>query len=257
MLTTYIAWEVIMSNACCSTSSCFASEKVSGLLRDIGLAEVLAGTKDLAALITGAQKRLSRAERFDGLKVARSANDVEIAEAEFAQARRLATRLSSNVAAIRSDKQCWPRWSQMNSAATQGGVSDALQEARLHWKNALLDSSLDPLEAVEVMEMWDSIAATARDRGPEALLKDIEGWLSEFETILTAKENWGRKPHSPLQWWHWLIIAIIIGAAVATVIACFVFAGCAFIKWIFGGVCLGVSATTGGPLASLCLAIGF
>lgn len=246
-----------MSNTCCCTSSSFASEKVSGLLRDIGLEEVLAGAKDLAALITSAQKRLTRAERFDGLKVARSANDEEVAEAEFAQSRRLATRLSSFVAAIHSDKQCWSRWGQMQSAVTQEGVSDALQEARLHWKNALLESSLAPLEAVEIMEMWDSIVATARDRGPKALLKDIEGWLSEFETVLTAKENWGRNPHSPLQWWHWLIIAIIIGAAVATVIACFVYAGCAFIKWIFLGACVGVSATTGGPLASICLAIGF
>ncbi|MCA1708189.1 MAG: IS3 family transposase [Actinobacteria bacterium] len=58
--------------------------------------------------------------------------------------------------------------------------------------------------------------------GKEALTRFFATWTISFPNssgVLTEGEDFGRRAHSPLEWWQWLIIAVIVGVVIAVVIA--------------------------------------
>jgi hypothetical protein len=93
----------------------------------------------------------------------------------------------------------------------------------------------------EVIEIWDECAKIAADSGVDGLIGNIDTQLSQFIT-LRGEDDRGTRPHSPLPWWKWCIIAWAISSAIFAVIACFWWGGCTWVwaaigavaPWIFG-----------------------
>lgn len=93
----------------------------------------------------------------------------------------------------------------------------------------------------EVLDIWDESAKIASESGVEGLLANMDTQLGEFITV-RGEDDRGTRPHSPLPWWKWVIIAWAISSAVFAVIACFWWGGCSWVwaligaaaPWIFG-----------------------
>lgn len=93
----------------------------------------------------------------------------------------------------------------------------------------------------EVLSIWDENTRIASEGGAEKLFRSLDEQLERL-IELRGEDDRGTRPHSPLPWWKWCVIALVIGAAVFAVIACFWWSGCSWVwpaisaaaPWVFG-----------------------
>jgi len=120
----------------------------------------------------------------------------------------------------------------------------------------LLKSDLPVADVSEMMGIWADTSARLQAQGFVGLFNHLDERLQEFDGILTAAEDWGRRPHSPLQWWQWLLMIGILVISIAALVVCLIWFGCSWIEAVFIVFCAGQLAT-GGWAAGICLGFTF
>ena len=93
----------------------------------------------------------------------------------------------------------------------------------------------------ETIEIWDQVALLAQTSGPAGLVKHLEGQLNEFAERRMTEER-GTSPASPLPWWKYVVIGLLIAVSIFAVVACFVWFRCTYLSdaisgaapWLFG-----------------------
>lgn len=237
----------------------YLRDRGEDFLREFGLDQVNAQFAELARAVASGHKAFRAAERREALGLVspgEGADESEVVtgEDEFEHARGAAN--GAQVALRRARGR--PKWNEAIEFSTQRpeNLRSALRSARKRWITAIARADISAAEAREMRQMWDEVQGIALNEGPDALFSRLDAWFNEMSQILTAERGWGADQHSPLEWWQWLIIIGIIGLAVAALIACLWWAGCAWIKVIFVGVCLAGTAA-GGVAATVCAGARF
>lgn len=228
------------------------------LFKRLGVWEVVQHVGQVENAISRGHQLLRRGERAKALGLDIGQMDESKAEREFALARRHATTARQIVTELTAS----PDWENLIKTVEpilrSEKLQSALLEGRERWATMMLESDLPASDTTEIMEIWDTVSTQVRDQGLTGIFNQLKEHLNEFNTILRPEENWGRHPHSPLEWWQWLIIILVIGLAIAALIVCFFWAGCSWIKAIFVGLCVGAAAGTAQPWwFGVCLSIGF
>lgn len=122
---------------------------------------------------------------------------------------------------------------KMENAHREPEVKDLLLEAREFFVEGLAKFNFRTSEEFkEIVTIWDEATDVASTKGARGLLDHIKDNLEHF-VKLRKQEDRGTKPHSPLPWWKWLIIAAYAGASVFSVIACFVWSAC---TWVWAAI---------------------
>lgn len=119
----------------------------------------------------------------------------------------------------------------------------AFADARTAMFQALTKFNIMPPDFGEVIKIWDEAVAPARRGGAAAILGQLDGNLETLIRLRTQTDR-GNAPHSPLPWWKYVVIALVIGAGIFAVIACFVWSACTWVwpaisavaPWVFGMV---------------------
>jgi hypothetical protein len=127
----------------------------------------------------------------------------------------------------------------------KGDVKKSLAKARTYWIDAIHGADYTAEDAAEIASVWDTTVDAWSKRGIDGLFDQLDGKFAAADTALTREEDFGRGPHSPLATWQWIVIGVIVGIAVAAVIACLIWAGCVWIKEIFIATCWGTGAVGG------------
>jgi hypothetical protein len=118
----------------------------------------------------------------------------------------------------------------------------AVEDARVSFLQAFVKfNRLEPENFSEVNAIWDEVVPIALNEGVEGLLNYTQRNLDDFLSV-RAEDDRGNRPHSPLEWWKWVLIAVILAAGVFAVIACFWWFGCTWVweaisaiaPWVFG-----------------------
>lgn len=105
----------------------------------------------------------------------------------------------------------------------------------------LVKFNIDVEDYKEVLGIWDECTKLATEGGVEGLFKNIDDQLARF-VELRGEDDRGTRPHSPLPWWKWCLMAWAISSAIFAVIACFWWGGCTWVwallgalaPWVFG-----------------------
>jgi hypothetical protein len=117
---------------------------------------------------------------------------------------------------------------------------DVMSDARDAFFQSMIEFNVLPVEFEELLTIWDQVAEQARE-GSRGILAQLDENLETF-VRLRAQPDRGNSAHSPLPWWKYVVIALVIGAAVFAVIACFWWTACTWVwpaisavaPWIFG-----------------------
>jgi hypothetical protein len=133
------------------------------------------------------------------------------------------------------------RMGELGEAHQRDGIDTAFEEARESLTTHLVKFNIPPGDFEEVHKIWEEAESAARRGGVEGVLAHIEENLERF-TSLRGEEDRGTRPHSPLPWWKYVLIAVILAAAVFAVVACFIWFGCSWVwaalglvaPWVFG-----------------------
>lgn len=105
---------------------------------------------------------------------------------------------------------------------------DALTRARQSFATQFAQHDLDPTEFREVLAEWDRVHQLAVSGGLTGVLGDMDSTTAR-EGELRRGPSRGRESASPLPLWKIILVAAAIGAALAAVIACFVWFGCTWV----------------------------
>jgi hypothetical protein len=99
-------------------------------------------------------------------------------------------------------------------------------------------NGLAPEDFDEVQKIWDEVIPIATDSGVSGLLEYTQSNIQQFIEV-RGEDDRGNRPHSPLAWWKWVLIAWLVSSSIFAIIACFVWSGC---SWVWGalGVVAGV-----------------
>lgn len=116
----------------------------------------------------------------------------------------------------------------------------ALDDARTALTQSLVKFNVMEDDFRECLQIWDEVADQGRV-GAGAVLDQMASNLQRF-TELRSQTDRGTSPHSPLPWWKYVVIAIVLGAAIFGIIACFWWSACTWIwpaisavaPWVFG-----------------------
>jgi hypothetical protein len=209
--------------------------------------------RETGRFIYRGHQALRRDELSTALGVDAGSVDRTTVEREMAQARRCAAALSAEVGRARhgtgfAEADTWLGENRDEAYA-------ALGSARETFIGALRESDLPAGDALESLDIWDSAVSTLRERGIQGLVDEMLARCNELRIALRPDEDWGRKPHSPIETWQWIVIAAILLIAVALVIVCLIWFGCSWFYYIFVGACFATGAF--GGWAGLCAGFGF
>ncbi|WP_426106527.1 hypothetical protein [Massilia sp. TSP1-1-2] len=221
------------------------------LLDQADLRRPLLIVREIGRFIHRGHEALKRDELSAALGIDGGSADRLSVQREMDQARRCVTALSVEMAKKSNEREAAAQWHARNRDATDG----ALRGVRDMFVNSLRESGLPAQDALEGLGIWDATVSTLRDRGFAALLGTIDTRCQELEAALQEGEDWGRKPHSPIETWQWIVIAIILVIAVALVIVCLIWFGCSWFYYIFVGACFATGAF--GGWAGLCAGFVF
>lgn len=229
------------------------------LMKRLGTWELLQHVGEIERSITRGHRQLKSAERTAALGLDQGKLAKSGALREFAVAKRHSIAARKEIRELTNAAE----WKKLEKAAASAfaardrQLDESLAEARERWVTILADGELSGREAAEVVEIWDATVAelNASSGDITAVMKRMEGHLARFDTALTQEQDWARKPASPLETWQWIVIGIIIGVAVAAVLACLFWSGCSWIGAIFAGLCWGTGAV--GGWSGLCAGFTF
>ena len=227
------------------------------MLRRLGLWDALQHAGEIGRTAALGHTHLDRLERSRVLAIDIGSSNQLQAERELGLARRHATAARRSIATLTAT----PEWKKLAKTADElHGSADlvaSLKEARDRWSTIVLNSKIPAADASEVMGIWDGVSEHLNNNRFTGLFTYLDDRFAQFETAIQPNQRWGREPHSPLETWQWILIAIIIGVAIAAVIVCLIWFGCSWILAVFAGVCWGIDISTGGVITELCIAIGF
>lgn len=211
------------------------------LLRRTGLDEVARHVGALESAVAEAHVALRRDERAVALGITSVASSAAAVDRNAERARRHARQareaLKRHMAgeAWRELKQAYGRRKKEMEAT--------LDEGRREWVDGILAGDVPPVDAAEMVRLWDEASDALRKRGIAGLAKHFDDTLSEFDSVMSADRDYAREHRSPLEWWKWLIIIAIVCIAIAALIACLIWSGCSWIKEIFIATCWAIGWT--------------
>jgi hypothetical protein len=220
-------------------------------------ARLLQPMRHLGQINDGVQeghRQIRRAERAAALGFEFAPGAELPAEVNFEQARRHAIRAREDLRLARDSDEWTAIRRGFDAASDEFGTT--LSEARAMLTSAVDRGDLSVADSTETFEIWDRVVRSVRDQGVDGLFDLVDGQLAEFDKVLTDGRNWGREPHSPFEWWQWLIIIGILAIFVGALIVCLWWFGCSWISAIWAAFCAG-SVAAGGWWAGICLGFGF
>jgi hypothetical protein len=225
-------------------------------LRQTGMNDVVRHVGQMGRATRAGHRGLRRMERGESLGVDVGQADQGRAEREFALARRHAQSARQLVQTQRGRSEWKSLDKQFNERREDPELQSVFAEARERWITAILEADVPAGDAAEIAAAWDETHNHLLNNGLDSLLDRLDKQLSEFQDELAESTNWGRRPHSPLEWWEWLLIILVVGVLIAVLLECFFWAGCSWIYAIFVGICAGASPA-GGWIFEICLTILF
>jgi hypothetical protein len=214
------------------------AEQAEFLYRGLGVWEVMQHLEQIGRDVMTGHGLVRRIERAQVLQMDIGQVDRLATERSFALARRHASRARRLLDERMASEEGRRLAENVNSLRGSAELDAALQEGRERWAATLLASDIPGADAEEFMNMWTDTSAKFQADGLEGLFRQITDYLAEFDRILQPEEDWGRRPHSPLQWWEWLIIIAVVGFAIGALSYCLWIAGCSWIKAAFVAVCI-------------------
>lgn len=130
---------------------------------------------------------------------------------------------------------------ELRQVHREPGALRAVDEGKESLVQHLVKFNIGNEDFQEVLDIWDENTKVASDRGAEGLLRSLDEQLERF-IELRGEDDRGTRPHSPLPWWKYVVIATVIGAAVFGVFACFFWGACTWVwsaiaavaPWVFG-----------------------
>jgi hypothetical protein len=219
-----------------------------------GMTEVLRHVTEIDRSITTGHEAIKRDERAAALGLAAPGGRAE-ADRHFTRVRRHAAR-SRVVLREQLETDTWQEASRrVEELRRNGELSRTLDDAQEVLLGILQGSDMTAGDAREVVDVWKQASGQLTDGGVGELFRWGDQRLAEVDDILTEAADWGRRPHSPLEWWQWLIIAAVLVIAIAVVVVCIIWFGCSWIYAIFVGLCVALLA--GGGWIGPCIGIVF
>ncbi len=221
------------------------------LLRRAGLYEALQHVTQIDRAVGLGHRLLRQNERAVTLNLDIGQAGQQQAELEFALARRHAAGARDSLREHRQSADWQELVSGFHQRRGTPEAESALAEARQRWIGMIHESDLPGPDAAETVAAWDAAANRLQNDGVAGVYELLDEGLAQFDEVLQANADWGRRPHSPLEWWQWLLIAAVVGIVVAAVVACLVWSACTWILAIYCAVC--AAATIGDWVFSVCL----
>jgi hypothetical protein len=206
------------------------------LLRRAGLNEVVDHVAQIDRAISEGHRHLRRSERAGALDLNAGDHARRRAEREFAVARRHASRARAVLGEARNTAL-----RELEEPARGENVEEALSEAREWWIDGVFNADLSAEDAREMAAAWDEMAERLRSDGLPGVLDSLDDAFDQIDKRITEERDWGREPHSPLEWWQWLIVIVVIGLAIGFLLACLFWAGCAWIGVLWAAICAAAS----------------
>lgn len=229
-----------MLNACAS-----APDHLELALEDLnkvsGLRDIHLHIAEVGSLISSGHRKLSKVERALALGLS-TLSGVSF-ERDFIIARRQLVRSRQTLRrSFQSDT-----WNEIRRSVNPAGrpFAEALQEVRSMWVDGLLEADTGGVEVGEILGIFDKTSQVVQGEGFAGLADYIDGQLAELERELSAEHNWGRNPHSPLAWWEYVLIGVIIGAWVWAIAACYWWSDCSWVRALLRAVCQTIMAIDG------------
>jgi hypothetical protein len=206
-------------------------QQAEKLIAQAGLSVVLEHAHEAVRLMSSAVVELRADERAQALNL--NVGDLRSSQVNInvEAARRNAAQALQVLRQQRSSPEYADFVQQFNGARERAEAT--VQEAATHFKLGLSKAELQAADAQEIFAIWESSAGRLSSDGVEGLFALLEEHLDSFNERVTAEANFGRDPHSPLETWEWILIGVIIGVAVAAVLACIFWGGCSWIAYIF------------------------
>ncbi len=205
------------------------------LLRRTGFHTILSHADEVSRTIADAHRQLRSLEREEALGIPTTTDrsmvdrNIGLARRNAAEARRaLRRQLSGDI---------W-KGLKRDVGGRKGELDASLAEARSRWVEAVRRSDLPAGDAVEGVRIFDVAAEKLRNGGVDEIFSHLDNHFAEFERVLTDEEDFGRRAHSPLEWWQWLLIAIAVAVAIAVIVACIIWHGCVWILALFRALCI-------------------
>jgi hypothetical protein len=232
-------------------------EQARQLLRRAGIWEVAQQVGQAATTAARGHARLRQMERARALDLDVGTAVQEEAVLDFAQAGRHAEQAR---VLLRERRQTAEHRAWRDGVQAQLGSPDAatsFEHARRRWVRILHTANVSAADAAEMAGMWDQVAEPARSGGVDAVFDLLEEHLGQLPQRLSEDEDFGRRPHSPLEWWQWLIIIAVLVISIAALLACLFWFGCSWIEAIFIGFCLAGGAASGGVILEICAVVAF
>jgi hypothetical protein len=223
------------------------------LLRRTGLDEVVAHVAGINQAVEESHKALRANERAGALQLQPNAAADDAATRDMGRAQSHA-REARTALKRKLDSDTW-KTLKREYEPRKGDIEASLANARSYWIDAIHKGDVAPAEAAEMAQIWDQGADALRKGGVDGAFAFLDERFGELEKHLSAEQDFGRQAHSPLEWWQWLIIAAIVGVAVAVLVACLIWAGCSWIYSIFVALCWGTGLA--GGWSGVCLGFTF
>jgi hypothetical protein len=223
------------------------------LLQRAGLYEVMQHVSQIDRAVSQGHRLLRQNDRAAALNLDVGQATQQQAELQFALARRHIAGALGSLGQFRQSTE----WQELVAAYDQRRgtpeAGTALAEARQHWVGIIHGSDLAGPDAAEAVAAWDTAASRLQNDGVTGVYDLLDEQLAEYGQVLNADADWGGRPHSPLAWWQWLLVILVVGVAVAALVACLIWSACTWIMAVYCGIC--AFATAGDWVFSICLTV--
>jgi hypothetical protein len=231
-------------------------QQAAKLIDQAGLTDVLSHIHQAIGLASQAISQVEAHERAQALGIDTGDFELTHAGANMRAAGRAASQAALLVTRHRATPQHAEFLRQFEHVKSQAPAS--LNDAHALFLAGLHRTHISAADAQEIKGMWDEPAGRMTgDGGINSLYTFLEQQLSSFATEADPERNFGRDPHSPLQTWQWILIGVLIGVAVAAVIACLIWGGCSWIAYIFVATFCITGSVANPTISALCAGFAF
>lgn len=111
----------------------------------------------------------------------------------------------------------------IRDAFADGTVSSLYRSARSDIAHRLAEYTMKTVEYQEVLEVWDEIDGLTSN--VDDLYEYLDNGLGQFIEARQQPAR-GTQPHSPLPWWKWFLIALVLCSTAAAIAACVIYFAC-------------------------------
>jgi hypothetical protein len=129
---------------------------------------------------------------------------------------------------------------RINMAATTDEFRKALLRGRDEVVHQLIEQDFLPDDFREIVSIWDSCSQVVTSRGLSGVLDELETTIRSARDVRSRPDRGRQSGSIPV--WKAIIVASILVVGLGTVLACFIWAGCAAITEIAGFASSGCGA---------------